>query len=85
MNELLIKSDGLYLGAKIGSLNISWISYCDDFIISSPYVKHVNILLKLCSDFAQKWKLVFNTSKCKWYVHGKNIINNPIFLINQMN
>jgi hypothetical protein len=83
MNELLIESDELNLGAKIGTHNISLISYCDDLIILSPYVKHVNILLKLCSDYAKKWKLVFNTSKCKWYVHGKNIINNPIFLINQ--
>jgi hypothetical protein len=56
MNELLIESDGLNLGAKIGALNISLISYCDDMIILSSYVKHVNILLKLCSDYAQKRK-----------------------------
>ena len=67
---------------KIGAHNISLISYCDDLIIFSLYVKHVNILLQLCSDYAQKWKLVFN-SKCKWYVYGENIINNPTFLINQ--
>jgi hypothetical protein len=83
MNDLLIENDHQNIGAKIGKLNISLISYCDDLIILSPCVNHVNKILQLCSDYAKKWKLVFNTSKCNWYVHGKIIIKNPLFLLNQ--
>ena len=68
MNELLMDNDRQNFGATIGKLNISLISYCDNLIILSPYVNHVNILLQMCSDYAKKWKLIFNTYKCNWYV-----------------
>ncbi len=64
MNELLEESDRLNQGAVIGNLNISLISYCDDLIILSPLVKHVNRILNLCGEYAGKWKLIFNTNKC---------------------
>ena len=83
MNELLDESDNMNLGATIGKFNLSLISYCDDLIILSPYVKHVHELLKLCSEYANKWKLVFNINKCNWYQHGTSIIKNPNFLLNQ--
>jgi hypothetical protein len=83
MNDLLIENDHQNIVAKIGKLNISLISFCDDLIILSTCVNHVNKILQLCSDYAKKWKLVFNTSKCNWYVHGKIIIKNPLFLLNQ--
>ena len=47
MNKLLVESDNLNLGASIGNFNISLISYCDDLIILSPIVKHVDKILNL--------------------------------------
>ena len=84
MNELLEESDRLNQGAAIGNLNISLISYCDDLIILSPLVKHVNRILNLCSEYAGKWKLIFNTNKCNWYVHGNFQVSNPKFTLNQI-
>jgi hypothetical protein len=63
MNDLLMENDSQGFGAKIGKLNISLISYCDDLIILSPCVNRVNKILHFCSEYATKWKLAFNTSK----------------------
>jgi hypothetical protein len=52
MNELLINKDNEKLGANIGYLNVGLLSYCDDLIILSPYVSHVNQILKYCEDYA---------------------------------
>ena len=50
MNELLIENDGLNLGTKIGTHNISLICYFDDLKILSPYVKHIiKAMQRLCS------------------------------------
>ena len=59
MNELLVESDNLNQGASIGNFNISLISYCDDLIILSPIVKHVDKILNLWCDYANKWKCTF--------------------------
>ena len=64
MNDLLDENDKQHLGAFIGCHNVSLISYCDDLIIISPLVCHGNKILKLCDDFASKWKLVFNINIC---------------------
>jgi hypothetical protein len=82
MNELLDESDNLNIGANIGKFNVSLISYCDDLIILSPCIKHVGQLLKICSNYAEKWKLVFNINKCNWYQHGDRTLNNHEFILN---
>jgi hypothetical protein len=70
MNDLLIENDHQSDGAKIGKLNISLISYCDDLIILSPCVNHVNKILQLCNYYAKKWKLVFFVKNLeKWKEH----------------
>ena len=46
-------------------------------------MNHVDEILNLCSEYAKKWKLKFNTNKCNWYFHGKSIIKNPIFILNR--
>ena len=45
MNELLNENDNYRLGACIGNLNVSLISYCDDLIILKPFVSQANQIL----------------------------------------
>ena len=82
MNDLLNENDKKNLGASIGSYNVGLLSYCDDLIILSPHVSHVNKILQMCEFYAINNKLVFNTNKCNWYLHGKAIIDHPNFKIN---
>jgi hypothetical protein len=71
MNELLINNDNDKLGAYIGNLNVGLLSNGDDLIILSPYVSHVNQILKHCEDYGN------------WYLHENSLIINPNFTLNQ--
>ena len=51
------------LGAKIGKTNLSIIAYCDDVILLSPTMNHLNKLLEICFNYSIKWKLQYNQSK----------------------
>ena len=84
MNELLNESDKSNIGATINNINVSLISYCDDLVILSPVVNHVIHILKLCEDYAEKWKLIFNVDKCNWFIHGNYLIDNPNFTLNKL-
>ncbi len=51
------------LGAKIGRTNLSIIAYCDDVILLSPTMNHLNKLLDICFKYSIKWKLQYNQKK----------------------
>ena len=40
-------------------------------------------ILKLCENYSAKWKLIFNVAKCNWYLHGKSIISDAKFTLNE--
>jgi hypothetical protein len=84
MNDLLNENDNNGNGAMIGRFNVSLISYCDDLIILSQNIRHVNKILKICENYANKWKLTFNVNKCNWYLHGDSLIKYPVFKINNL-
>lgn len=42
----------------------------------------MQVLLKLCEEFANKWGIEFNLEKCKYMVFGKIKLNNIIFKLN---
>jgi hypothetical protein len=67
MNELLNESEAKGLGEAIGRFNVSLISSCDDLIILSLLTSYVNQILKLCENYANKWKLVLKVTN---YVIG---------------
>ena len=63
INDMLTKCLNAKIGAKIGINNISIIAYCDDIILMSPTIKHLNILLDICYKYSVEWKLQYNQSK----------------------
>ncbi|NBO93738.1 MAG: hypothetical protein EBV06_15735 [Planctomycetia bacterium] len=60
MNDLLNECMQVNVGAKLGSLNVSIIAYCDDLKLISPSIRDLNILLKICGDYGNFWKFEFN-------------------------
>ena len=81
INDLLTECLSQNIGAKIGDSNLSIIGYCDDLILLSPVAKHIELLLKTCELFANKWKMEFNAKKSVSLVMGKGIVENPAFKI----
>ena len=51
------------MGARLGSLCLSILAYCDDLILLSPVVRHVDKLLEMCVSYAAMWKMEFNSKK----------------------
>ena len=43
---------------------------------------HANKILKVCEDYANKSKLIFNVNKCNRYIHGISLVKTPNFMIN---
>ena len=63
INGLLEECLNANLGAKIGKTNLSIIAYCDDVILLSPTMTHLNKLLEICFSYSITWKLQYNQSK----------------------
>jgi hypothetical protein len=80
LNDLLNQNDSLNVGAKIGSVNVSMIAYCDDLILISPTETHMKMLINLCESYAAEWKIEFNALKSIAYSNGTNC--KPLFSLN---
>jgi len=63
INGMLEECLNANLGAKIGKTNLSIIAYCDDVILLSPTMTHLNKLLEICFNYSITWKLQYNQSK----------------------
>ena len=65
------------IGAKLGKINVSIVAHCDDVILMSPTIKHLQILLNICGDYAEKWKIEFNSTKSLFmrFAHNETIDN----------
>ena len=58
------------IGGKIGFCNTSIIVYCDDLNLVSQSERHMKMLLKVCEDYANKWKIKFNAKKTTILQYG---------------
>ena len=63
INDLITSCLSLGIGARIGSTNASCIAYCDDTMLLSPVVSHMNKLIEECFTYADRWKIKFNPAK----------------------
>jgi hypothetical protein len=63
INELIEECLKLGIGAKIGNHNVSIVAYCDDILLISPTVCHMNRLVDACYHFSVNWKMEFNPTK----------------------
>ena len=84
MDELITNCLALKVGAKIGSLNLSVIAYCDDVILMGNISSHMNLLLQECAEYAHKWKIEFNSSKSEALTIGDKSPS-YIFKLNNVN
>lgn len=76
INECLNKQ----LGALYKNLNVSIIVYADDIILISPVDSQLQILLDICSDFGNKWRIKFNVNKTHVINFGPQLFNSTFYL-----
>ena len=77
LNEMINECLNANVGAKINKINVSVIAYCDDIVLMSPTIKHLEILLDICHRYSIKWKIEFNETKSVYisFSHTKTSIN----------
>ena len=67
MDGLLSKLLSLNVGALVGSVNTSALAYCDDILLLAPNERHMQRLIDACAQYAEAWKLSFNSLKSSCY------------------
>ena len=70
------------LGAKFILIILCILCFCDDICLLSSSSDDLRLLLKICEQYALKWAIDFNISKCNFIVFGSCKYNNSIFLLN---
>ncbi len=76
INDLIDECLKLNVGAKLGNINVSIIAYCDDIILLSPSRGHLQKLVDTCENFAENWKMKFNSEKSLYYTNNVTIDRN---------
>jgi hypothetical protein len=74
----------------IGDLNVCIVVYCDDIILLSPTIAHMNRLLSICDNYSKKWRMSFNPKKSsmfnvnversKFYINNGELMNVDQFI-----
>ena len=82
INELIEICCNANIGAKFIDIIVCILIFCDDICLLSDSIEEMQVLLKLCEEFANKWGIEFNLEKCKYMVFGKIKLNNTIFKLN---
>jgi len=76
IDELLNRLSIERLGCHIGHLFCGAFGYADDVIILAPTLFSLRRMLKICSDFAYEYNVIFNSSKSKLLFFG-NVRHRP--------
>ena len=63
MDELLSRLNNCGVGCYIGKQFMGGMCYADDLTLISPSRRSMNILLKVCEDYANEFHVKFNSSK----------------------
>ena len=82
IDELLNKCLDQNIGCKLGNFNVSIVAYCDDILLMSPTVNHLNRLLNTCNSYADSWKLEFNQKKSNYIAFEKFYKKNAVKMNN---
>ena len=75
INEMLTQCADLKVGAMIAGINFSIIAYCDDIVLLSPSEKQAQMLVNVCEEYAETWKIDFNASKSASITFRKKNLN----------
>ena len=75
----------LNIGAKLGTINMNIMSYCDDISLIFSCPIHGQLMLDKCQMFTEKWKLKFNPHKSNVTVFGNPIFRKYSYKLNNVN
>jgi hypothetical protein len=68
MDELIERLNATGVGCYIGGKCVNNLWYADDTALLSPSVKSMNMLLKVCGDYAVEVDVVYNTAKTVYMI-----------------
>ena len=63
IDELIHNCTHANVGAIFNKINVSIIVYADDILLLSPVDSHLQILLNICNDYSNLWRINFNAAK----------------------
>ena len=64
INDLIKEISALNTGLKYDTYGISVLGYCDDLLLISNSIYHLQQLIHICEVYSSKWRLKFNAKKC---------------------
>ena len=82
INDLIEMCCNANIGARFLAIIVCILVFCDDICLLSESIEDMQLLLKLCEEFAIKWGIEFNLEKCKYIIFGKMKSNNIILKLN---
>jgi PHP family Zn ribbon phosphoesterase len=65
----ILKCSGI--GCKVGSMYTGCISYADDLVLLAPNLSALKEMIKICEEYASKFKIKFNGSKSNLMIYDK--------------
>ncbi len=68
MDKLLIRLKKSSVGCHIGNVFVVALTYADDVTLICPILKSLNMLIKICEEFAKEYNIAFNCTKTKLLV-----------------
>ena len=63
IDELIHNCTNANVGAIFNKINVSITVYADDILLLSPVDSHLQILLNICNDYSNLWRINFNAAK----------------------
>lgn len=85
IDDLLKRLKNLGLGCYIGNIYAGSMAYADDLTLLAPTAEAMRFMLKVCSDYATEFSIMFNPNKTKCMLFrpmGKPVDVYPTFYIN---
>lgn len=73
VDDLLVKLKRNGIGCHIGHQFLGALGYADDIILLYPSVAGLKKMIKICEDYAEEHKILFNGSKSKYLIFGDYI------------
>ena len=71
IDDLLNQLNDSNYGLKINHVLLCAPTQADDIVLMSLTKNGLNELLKICNDYANKWRYSYNASKCAVVVHNQ--------------
>jgi hypothetical protein len=83
IDELIVKCIEAKAGALIHDINTCIIVYADDILLISPNDHQLQILLNICGEYGETWKIKFNSKKSNIIEFGEQFFQNSDFYLNK--